>query len=245
MVSALRHPDRHRRQLDAAGKVLGTDHDRPGLALRQLHRRAGRPADITVTSRFTATGRLLDRDARPAGPPTGWSSPTGRRSGSRRQARRRAPPPPGSSVPGRRLRASALADLRWRPTPSPGARWTTAIDRRPGHDPPDLPTGGTADGDTAFAAMPHQRPTSTAGTTCDLGTYPSVYGTWLARSRAPGQRLTCTAPRRRTVGALGRAATRRGQRKPGRARPTSPATSGRSRPTPTSAARPSTGPRCC
>ena len=35
----------------------------------------------------------------------------------------------------------------------------------------------TAGGDTAFAAMPHQQATLAAGSTCDLGRYPSIYGT--------------------------------------------------------------------
>ena len=34
-----------------------------------------------------------------------------------------------------------------------------------------------ADGDTAFAAMPHQQQGLASGTTCDLGSYPSIYGT--------------------------------------------------------------------
>ena len=34
----------------------------------------------------------------------------------------------------------------------------------------------TAEGGTAFAAMPHQQK-NLAGTTCDLGSYPSAYGT--------------------------------------------------------------------
>jgi endoglucanase Acf2 len=34
-----------------------------------------------------------------------------------------------------------------------------------------------ADGDTAFAAMPHQQQGLAFGTNCDLGTYPSIYGT--------------------------------------------------------------------
>jgi endo-1,3(4)-beta-glucanase len=34
-----------------------------------------------------------------------------------------------------------------------------------------------ADGDTAFATMPHQQQSTGSGTSCDLGTYPSSYGT--------------------------------------------------------------------
>jgi endo-1,3(4)-beta-glucanase len=34
-----------------------------------------------------------------------------------------------------------------------------------------------ADGDTAFAAMPHQQQSLASSTTCDLGSYPSSYGT--------------------------------------------------------------------
>jgi endo-1,3(4)-beta-glucanase len=34
-----------------------------------------------------------------------------------------------------------------------------------------------ADGDTAFAAMPHQQQSTGSGISCDLGTYPSSYGT--------------------------------------------------------------------
>jgi endo-1,3(4)-beta-glucanase len=34
-----------------------------------------------------------------------------------------------------------------------------------------------ADGDTAFATMPHQQRSTGSGTSCDLGTYPSSYGT--------------------------------------------------------------------
>jgi hypothetical protein len=34
-----------------------------------------------------------------------------------------------------------------------------------------------ADGDTAFAAMPHQQQSLAPGTTCDLGSYRSIYGT--------------------------------------------------------------------
>jgi endo-1,3(4)-beta-glucanase len=50
--------------------------------------------------------------------------------------------------------------------------------------------GYQAEGGTAFAAMPHQT-SNLAGTTCDLGTYPSVYGKLTLCS---GNELSFTAP---------------------------------------------------
>jgi endo-1,3(4)-beta-glucanase len=47
-----------------------------------------------------------------------------------------------------------------------------------------------AEGETAFAAMPHQSQ-NLAGTTCDLGSYPSVYGTL---ALCAGNELTYTSP---------------------------------------------------
>jgi endo-1,3(4)-beta-glucanase len=48
-----------------------------------------------------------------------------------------------------------------------------------------------AEGGTAFAAMPHQQKNIGAGVTCDLGTYPSIYGTLTLCS---GNDLTFTSP---------------------------------------------------
>ena len=53
-------------------------------------------------------------------------------------------------------------------------------------------------GKTAFAAMPHQQSTL-ADATCDLGTYPSSYGTLRVCS---GTELSWSAPARQPVGAL-------------------------------------------
>ena len=49
----------------------------------------------------------------------------------------------------------------------------------------------TAGGDTAFATMPHQRSGLAKGTACDLGSYPSVYGTMTLCS---GSTLSWTSP---------------------------------------------------
>ena len=49
----------------------------------------------------------------------------------------------------------------------------------------------TTGGDTAFATMPHQRSGLAAGTVCDLGSYPSVYGTMELCS---GSTLSWTSP---------------------------------------------------
>ncbi len=59
--------------------------------------------------------------------------------------------------------------------------------------------GYTASGDTAFATMPHQQAnlTSTAG--CDLGTYPSIYGTLRLCS---GQQISYTSPLSPPTGSL-------------------------------------------
>lgn len=56
-----------------------------------------------------------------------------------------------------------------------------------------------ADGDTAFAAMPHQQQNLAAGATCDLGSYPSIYGTLTLCS---GARLAWTSPRTAPMGEL-------------------------------------------
>ena len=58
--------------------------------------------------------------------------------------------------------------------------------------------GYDADGDTAFAAMPHQQ-TNLAGTACELGTYPSSYGTLKLYS---GNELSFTSPVSEPTGAL-------------------------------------------
>ena len=58
--------------------------------------------------------------------------------------------------------------------------------------------GYDADGGTAFAAMPHQA-NNLAGTSCDLGTYPSVYGTLQLCS---GNELSWTAPASEPTSAL-------------------------------------------
>ncbi|MCW2812034.1 MAG: 1,3-beta-glucanase [Friedmanniella sp.] len=59
--------------------------------------------------------------------------------------------------------------------------------------------GYTSEGDTAFATLPHQQAnlTSTAG--CDLGTYPSIYGTMTLCS---GQQISYTAPLSQPTGSL-------------------------------------------
>ena len=48
-----------------------------------------------------------------------------------------------------------------------------------------------ASGDTAFATLPHQQPGLDSGVTCDLGTYPSSYGTM---KLCAGSKLTYSAP---------------------------------------------------
>nr|MBA3528921.1 1,3-beta-glucanase [Propionibacteriaceae bacterium] len=48
-----------------------------------------------------------------------------------------------------------------------------------------------SEGDTAFAAMPHQQKALNAKTSCDLGTYPSIYGTLKLCS---GNELSWSAP---------------------------------------------------
>jgi len=56
-----------------------------------------------------------------------------------------------------------------------------------------------ADGDTAFARLPHQTANAAGGPRCDLGTYPSIYGTMTVCS---GQALSWTAPVTATTSAL-------------------------------------------
>jgi endoglucanase Acf2 len=57
----------------------------------------------------------------------------------------------------------------------------------------------TSKGDTAFAVMPHQQATLDRGVRCDLGTYPSIYGTL---KLCTGSALSWTAPRSAATGQL-------------------------------------------
>lgn len=59
--------------------------------------------------------------------------------------------------------------------------------------------GYEAPGQTAIAALPHQQQTLTGGTTGELGTYPSSYGTLKLYS---GNALTFTAPRQQATTSL-------------------------------------------
>jgi hypothetical protein len=54
-------------------------------------------------------------------------------------------------------------------------------------------------GDTAYATLPHQQKSPAAGTTCDLGTYPSIYGTM---KLCAGSELSYSAPVTEAKGAL-------------------------------------------
>jgi endoglucanase Acf2 len=56
-----------------------------------------------------------------------------------------------------------------------------------------------ADGDTAFAAMPHQQQSLVSGTSCDLGSYPSSYGTLQLCS---GSQLSWSSPLSEPNGSL-------------------------------------------
>ena len=57
----------------------------------------------------------------------------------------------------------------------------------------------TTSGDTAFATMPHQQATLDPAVPCDLGSYPSIYGTLRL---CAGTALSWTAPRSPATGAL-------------------------------------------
>ncbi len=58
-------------------------------------------------------------------------------------------------------------------------------------------TYDTADGTPAYGVLPHQ--TSAAGAACDLGSFPTVYGTL---TLCPGSTLAWSAPRQQAAGAL-------------------------------------------
>jgi endo-1,3(4)-beta-glucanase len=73
------------------------------------------------------------------------------------------------------------------------------LDYAVGPDTVSTTLGYRAEGETAFAAMPHQQARLDPGGHCDLGTYPSIYGT-LALCR--GNELTWTSPRHAATGAL-------------------------------------------
>jgi endoglucanase Acf2 len=57
----------------------------------------------------------------------------------------------------------------------------------------------TSAGDTAFAVLPHQQKELASGISCDLGTYPSIYGTMKLCS---GKAISYTAPVTQPNGAL-------------------------------------------
>lgn len=59
--------------------------------------------------------------------------------------------------------------------------------------------GYDADGETAFAVMPHQRSGLAEGSDCALGSYPSIYGTL---ALCAGTELTWTVPRSPATGRL-------------------------------------------
>ena len=72
----------------------------------------------------------------------------------------------------RRVRRGKLAELAANPVTGRPGRYSLDGDTVDHHAHLRTPTVATA-----FAVMPHQKAGLAAGTTCDLGTYPSVYGT--------------------------------------------------------------------
>ena len=98
------------------------------------------------------------------------------------------------------------------------------------------------DGDTAFATMPHQQQGLASGTTCDLGSYPSIYGTMKLCS---GSELSWTSPLSEPKASLDLGTISTAERKELTEQVTKDVQRCRRfLPTPTSAARRSTAPRC-
>ena len=171
---------------DADGSAAGSHHRGRGLALRQPRGRRGR--DAHHLGGLHRLGRR--RGGRHATGTLGAAAARrdpGRRHGLAQRGRRHRP------LPGARRRRS--------PTCSPSTRCrspaTTASYSVGADEVTTELTYDTADGTPAYGVLPHQ--TSATGAACDLGSFPTVYGTL---TLCPGSTLAWSAPRQQAAGAL-------------------------------------------
>ncbi len=163
--------------LDAEGKVLGKTTIAQGSPF--VRYQAEQDGELSTTLPFTKTGDFWTLEA--GGTTYGLVT--------------------DGTVEGGTVKLDRGAAATWFVVPADGSAETLAglashpvtgssVDYTVSGDQVSTELGYTAEGGTAFAAMPHQQ-ADLSGTTCELGSYPSVYGTLKLCS---GNALSFTSP---------------------------------------------------